>query len=296
MRSPITSLFIVLGILSISVPVVTAGCSTSGSLTGPLPLAGISAPSTPASTLFNHVSIVMMENHNYDQIIGNRQAPYINRLARENALFTNSHAISHPSEPNYLALYSGSRHDVTSDDCPLSFSGSSLGGELIHAGKSVTGYMEGLPSVGWRGCSSGEYWRKHNPLIDFTDTPASDVVPFSELTGDLSAGYPSLAFIVPNELNDMHDGTIAEGDAWLAVHIPAIIAYDATHNGLLIVTWDENADAEPSNQIPTIFIGPMVRPGRYDQSIDHYNVLRTITNDFSLSPLTGASGISGVWR
>jgi hypothetical protein len=55
------------------------------------------------------IVIVMEENHSYSDIIGNTsQAPYMNDLAGEGALLTSSYAITHPSEPNYMALFAGS--------------------------------------------------------------------------------------------------------------------------------------------------------------------------------------------
>src|SRR5690242_2771827 len=107
-----------------------------------------SSEEAPALPLPAHVVIVMEENHSYSEIIGSSQAPYINTLASEGALFTSSYAVAHPSEPNYLAIFSGSTQGVTSDACPLTFNTSNLGYELIVRGKTFTGYSEGLPSVG----------------------------------------------------------------------------------------------------------------------------------------------------
>ena len=100
-----------------------------------------------------HTVIVMMENLSYGEVIGNRSAPFLNGLARRGALFTNSHAVAHPSEPNYLALFSGSTHGVTDDSCPLRFTGPNLASELIAAGHTFAGYAEGLPGTGSPVCS-----------------------------------------------------------------------------------------------------------------------------------------------
>jgi phosphatidylinositol-3-phosphatase len=244
----------------------------------------------------DHVTIVIMENRSYREIIGNPDAAYINALASKNALFTNSYAVAHPSEPNYLALYSGSTQGIHSDACPLQFSGPSLGGELVRAKKSVKGYMEDLPAVGSPVCSEDAYARKHDPLIDFADTPAQSVVPYSQIASDLSANtYPSVAFVVPNLRNDMHDGTIAMGDAWLAANLPPILEYDATHRGLLILTWDED-DSGSGNQIATIAVGPLVISGRYSQKINHYDVLTTVTDVFDLPALSAAPPLPAVLR
>ncbi len=110
-----------------------------------------------------HVVVVIEENHGYSQVIGSSQAPYINTLASDGALFTNSHAITHPSQPNYLAFFSGSTQGIIDDSCPHTFSAANLGSELIAAKKTFTGYSEGLPSIGSEVCVSGEYVRKHAP-------------------------------------------------------------------------------------------------------------------------------------
>jgi acid phosphatase len=246
----------------------------------------------PPSKRVDHVTIVIMENRSFDDIIGNQQAPYINKLAKDNMLLTNSYAITHPSEPNYVALYSGSTHGLKSDACPVNFPGPSLGGETVAAHKSIKGYMEDIPAVGSAVCTAGEYARKHNPLIDFADTPETRSVPYSQIAADLSSNrYPSIAYVVPNLIHDMHDGTIARGDAWLASNLPSILAFDTKHKGLLILTWDED-DHGADNHIVTIAVGPMVRAGQNNQPINHYSVLSTVTDLFGLQPLENVSPIN----
>lgn len=71
----------------------------------------------------DHIVIVVEENKSFAQIIGNPDAPYINALAMRGALFTQSYGITHPSQPNYLALFSGSTHGISSNTCPLELSG-----------------------------------------------------------------------------------------------------------------------------------------------------------------------------
>ena len=96
----------------------------------------------------DHVVVVIEENHAYNQIIGSPSAPYINGLAANNVSFTNSHAIEHPSQPNYLDLFSGANQGVTDDSCPHTFSAANLGSELIGAGLTFAGYSEDLPAAG----------------------------------------------------------------------------------------------------------------------------------------------------
>ena len=95
-----------------------------------------------------HTVVVVMENHSYADIIGNPAAPFINELAGRGALFTRSSAITHPSEPNYLALFSGSTQGVTDDGCPNRFTAPNLAADLIRVGKSFAGYAEDLPGPG----------------------------------------------------------------------------------------------------------------------------------------------------
>jgi len=161
-----------------------------------------------------HVIVVIEENHGYSQIIGSGQAPYINSLATQGALFTNSFAVTHPSEPNYLALFSGSKHGITDDSCPHTFTSRSLESMLIAAGKTFKGYSEDLPGVGSQVCGSGKYARKHAPWTDFSKDLATDNQPFTSFPTDFSK-LPTVAWVVPNLDNDMHDGSIQQGDRWL---------------------------------------------------------------------------------
>ena len=231
-----------------------------------------------------HIVIVMMENHSYGEVIGNPSAPFLNGLAARGALFTNSHAVTHPSEPNYLALFSGGTHGVTDDSCPLRFTGPNLAAELIAADDTFAGYAEGLPATGQGVCAAGEYARKHVPWVSFTTVPASVSRPFTAFPAGDYARLPTVSFVIPDLCHDMHDCPVAAGDAWARAHIGPYAAWAMTHHSLLIVDTDEN-DGSPGNQIPTIFAGQLVRPGRYGQVITHYSVLRTIEGLYHLPAL-----------
>src|SRR5215204_597200 len=101
---------------------------------------------------FDHIVVVIEENRPFSAIIGSDKAPFINKLASQGALFTRSFGLTHPSQPNYLAIFSGSMQGITHNDCPVDLPGPSLGGELIAAGKTFAGYSEGLPEVGSKVC------------------------------------------------------------------------------------------------------------------------------------------------
>ena len=245
----------------------------------------------------SHVIVVMEENHSYSEIIGSPDAPYINALAAAGASFTNSFAITHPSQPNYLDLFSGLNQGVTDDSCPHTFSTQNLESELIAAGKTFAGYSEGLPAKGSEICSSGEYARKHVPWTNFTNDPSGNNLPFTSFPTNF-ADLPVVSWVIPDLLDDMHDGTILEGDTWLQTNLSPYVDWARTHNSLLIVTWDED-DGSEGNQIPTIFVGPMVKPGEYSEQIDHYNVLRTLEDMYGLPHLGNSSKakpITNVWK
>jgi hypothetical protein len=237
-----------------------------------------------------------MENHSYSDVIGNASAPFINSLGDSGALFTQSFALTHPSQPNYMALFSGSTQGIGSDTCPNTIGGSSLGGQLLTSGQTFAGYSESLPQMGFSGCTSGSYARKHAPWVNFTSLPASTNQPFSAFPSSYDA-LPTVSFVIPNLENDMHDGTVAQGDQWLRHNLSGYVQWARTHESLLIVTWDED-DRSESNQIPTIISGAHVRTGRYNEAVNHYRVLRTIEALEGLPALGAAANtqpVSSVW-
>lgn len=245
----------------------------------------------------DHVVIVMEENHGYSEIIGSSAAPYINALAQSGALFTSSYAVEHPSQPNYLDLFSGSNQGVRDDSCPHSFAVENEGSELLEAGLKFAGYSEDLPAEGSLVCTSGKYARKHAPWTNFTNLPAKTNLPFTKFPKDFSK-LPAVSWVIPNLNDDMHDGTIQQGDTWLENNISAYAIWAQTHNSLLIVTWDED-DGGQSNHIATIFAGQMVKPGHYSEKVNHYSVLRSIEAMYGLAPLgnaKNAKAITDVWQ
>ena len=169
-------------------------------------------PKNPKSTNADlprpdHVIVVLEENESPARLPSH--APYIAALARHGANFTNAYAETHPSEPNYLALFSGSTHGITSDSCPHTYASANLGSELIAAGHSFVGYAESMPSDGYRGCSADPFARKHTPWVNFSNVPAASSLRFSQFPQGDFASLPTVSFVVPNLCNDMHDCPIA---------------------------------------------------------------------------------------
>jgi phospholipase C len=253
-----------------------------------------SAATTPPK--FDHIVIVMEENHSFNEIIGSSSAPYVNSLApSQGALFTSSFAVAHPSQPNYVALFSGSTQGLTSDSCPHTFSANNLGNELRTAGLSYTSFSESMPSDGSTVCTSGTYARKHNPSVNFSDLPATTNLRFTNFptTAAGFASLPTVSLVDPNLQNDMHDGSIQTGDTWLRTHMDAYLQWAKTHNSLLVVTWDED-DSSQSNQVPTLFAGAHIAAGSYSERITHYTVLRTVEDAYGLGHLGNSASVNPI--
>ena len=242
----------------------------------------------------DHVVILILENHADSQVVGTPYAPYINSLVSDpyGALFTHSFALTHPSQPNYLQLFSGSNQGVLDDNVPtgLPFITPNLGAELLNAAKTFTGFSEDLPSVGYTGATSGNYARKHNPWVNWQSSPTNGIPPasnqpFSAFPADFNQ-LPKVSFVIPNQNNDMHNGTyptnVTTGDTWVRNNLDAYIQWSKSHNSLLILTFDED-DGSAGNSILTIFIGNMVQHGIYANTITHYNVLRILEDMYGLS-------------
>lgn len=246
----------------------------------------------------SRVVLVIEENRSFQTLMGSKDAPYMNELAAKGALFTQSFAITHPSEPNYVALFAGDTEGLTDDSCPHSYTGPTLASALAAKTLSFVIYSENMPQAGFTDCGSADklYRRKHNPVPNFADVPAEANQPFTAFPTDYSK-LPTVAFVVPNMMDDMHDGPVPQADAWLKANLDGYIQWALKNHGLFILTWDED-DGTQQNQIATLIIGQDVKPGHYDQKINHYSVLRTLTDMYGSSPVghgADAKAIDGIW-
>jgi phosphatidylinositol-3-phosphatase len=241
---------------------------------------------------------VVLENKAAGQIDGSSSAPYLNALMASSAVFADARAVAHPSEPNYLALFSGSTQGVTDDRCPLALGARpNLGRQLLDAGRSFVGYSEGLPTVGFTGCSSGDYAAKHNPWVHFGNLPASVNQPGHAFPTDYRQ-LPTVAFLIPDLCNDMHNCSVQVGDTWVRNHLDGYARWARDHNSLLIITFDED-DNHSTNQILTMITGVGVHTGRYTTHLTHYGVLATIEDLCGLRRLGAAATATpaiGIWR
>ncbi|WP_328549747.1 alkaline phosphatase family protein [Streptomyces sp. NBC_00366] len=250
----------------------------------------------------DHVVVVVMENHAYSQVIGSSSAPYLNNtLKAGGANLTQSYGLTHPSEPNYYMLFSGSNQGRTDDSCVGvgSISAPNLASELIAAGKSWKSYNESLPSQGSTTCSSGNYAQKHNPWFGFSNVPTNTAMTFAQFPTDYTT-LPKVSFVTPNLCSDMHDCSVSTGDTWIKNNLGAYATWAQTHNSILAVTFDED-NKQSGNRIPTLFYGQHVTAGSSSATTyNHYNVLRTVEDLAGLSAHAGnaasASDISGIWN
>jgi acid phosphatase len=245
----------------------------------------------------DHTVVVIMENHAYSEVIGNPTAPYIASLRNAGASFTDSHAVTHPSEPNYLALFEGDTENLTDDSCPHTYHAANLASGLLASGQTFLGYSESMPAFGYTGCNSGTYARRHNPWVNYANVPATVNLTFNSFPADYSE-LPNVAYVVPDLCHDMHDCSVAIGDAWLASRLDGYVQWAMSHNSLFILTFDED-DGTATNQIATIFVGPMVQSGDYTARIDHYTVLRTLEDMYGVPPTgkaANADPITAIWK
>ena len=267
---------------------------------------------------YDHVVIVVEENRTPGQIIGDTvNAPYITSLANGGASLGSMFAIEHPSQPNYLQLFSGSNQGVLDDNLPANFSTTptstypfltpNLGAELITAGFTFAGYCEELESAGaadWADYDPHSathpgitYRRKHNPWANWVAKvlPA----PSNQLAGTVNRAFtqfptdfrqlPTVSFVVPNQLHDMHDGSRKQGDDWLRDNLNAYAVWAKTNNSLLIITWDED-DYNEDNQIATVFYGANLRNGTVASGTwTLHNLLRTLEDMYGSANHAGAA-------
>jgi phosphatidylinositol-3-phosphatase len=256
----------------------------------------------------DHVVICMLENHDYSTIIGSANAPYINQLALLSANMTNFYALTHPSQPNYIMLFSGTNQgEVTDASCAgTPWSTPNLGAALIDSGFTFAGYSEDLPVVGSLVAASGAYARKHCPWTNWqgpglNQLPDSTNLPMTMFPSDFSL-LPDLSFVIPNQVNDMHDGSdparITLADSWIQTHLDSFINWASVNNSLFILTFDED-NGSHQNHIPCLFIGPMVNAGNYPSSYHLYDLLRTLLEMYGL-PFFGnsihAKTITEIWK
>jgi acid phosphatase len=229
-----------------------------------------------------HVVVIVLENKDASEI-NTRSAPALTSLGVRYARLTNYFAVTHPSLPNYLALVSGSTHGITNDCTACSVDGQSIGDQFAGAGRSWAAYAEGFPS-------GPRFAKKHVPFVYFAGG-ATHVLPLSRFDPHR---LPDFAFVVPNLCHDMHDCSVAAGDAWLSRFVTPLLAVRDT---VVFVVFDEGSRG---NHVAAFALGTAVRPrSAFTGRVGHYGLLRTIEDMFGLPRLGAARTvrpITGIWR
>ncbi len=230
-----------------------------------------------AMPAFSHIYVIMEENTDYEDVIGNTaDAPYINSLAQQYSVAANYYGVTHPSEPNYLAVTAGDFFGLHADDQTKRYAAQNIVDQLEAKGLIWATYQQGLPAIGstvdqFPATGSGLYVRKHNPFMLYTDvlnSPArlQHVRPIESLTTDLNTNNaPNYAFIAPDTCHDMHGvssstakkygmpwcayppnfvlnhALIQAGDAYVRQLVTTIMSSKSwTADSVIALTWDEN--------------------------------------------------------
>ena len=259
---------------------------------------------------FAHIVVMLFENQEYDEIIGDDQSPNYNALAEKNSLLTQYYAIRHPSLPNYLALFGGDTFGITKDCTTCFINSASLPDQIESSGRTWRAYLEDMPSPCFVG-DAGNYVQKHDPFIYFDPIRENaarcrrSVVPLTDLSADLASGsFPDFAFIMPNLCNSAHNTSlfgssclVEDADEWLGDMVKRLQAtLDAGAESYLIaVTWDEGTSDHSCCGLPkgaggrvaTVLISPQAKSGFRDATpYTHYSLLKTIETAWNL-PLLG---------
>jgi acid phosphatase len=262
-------------------PLAAVGCAPGSRDVSCRPISSGSThalTSAQSSPFKGTVFTIVMENHSTDQIIGANGPPYINSLVKQGAVAARYEDPQiHPSEPNYLWMTSGENFGVTSDGDPIDNHVSCtahIADQIEAAGLTWKAYQESMGAP----CGTDQaypYMPKHNPFVYYDDINGWDgtqftkparctnhVVDYSQFDADLQSGkLPKYVFITPNMIDDMHDGSVQDGDNWLSHEVPKILASDAWKNGgVLFLTWDEGSSLG-NDHPPMIVVSPLAKQG-----------------------------------
>ena len=254
----------------------------------------------PKPTAPAHVVLIIEENRSFSTVYPTGM-PWLSALGDSNGIATNYVSDEGGSLHDYLWLSSGSGEDgfgCGGGTCSRSITSDNIFRELNKAGLSWKVYAESLPYPGFMGGSCARYVRRHNPAPFYSDvidnrTEQLKIVPFSQFAIDLAAKkLPAYSIIIPNLLNDAHNGTPAMADAWLEQNLSPLLRsmYFQSHgDGVLFITFD-NGDGDAQGHVLTAVIGPRVIPKiKVSLPFRHENTLRTMMELLGLSTFPGAS-------
>jgi hypothetical protein len=262
------------------------------------------APSTSngQATIFT----IVLENHDYNEIVGSSNAPYVNSLIALGGLATNYKDTNHPSLPNYLHMISGDDQypgivDIGPNQVPyFPADKPNLGTQLEAAQISWRSYQESMGTP-CKLTDAGDFATKHDPFLYFTDMQmqalcAQRNVDFSEFAADLAANSYRYMWITPNLTDDGHNPTndpvtaLTTSDTWLSTVVPQILASDGYKaGGVLFITWDESEarNGDDPDKIPMIILSPRIKQAGMQSATayTHSSYLATVEDLLMLSRL-----------
>lgn len=264
--------------------------------------AGAPAPAAGAAPSFKKVVIVVLENTDFQDAL---VQPFMSELAKKGALLKDFHAITHPSQPNYIALTAGDTHRVT-DNSNVTLDVPHIGTLLEKAGKTWKVYAEGYPGGCYLGRQRGAYVRKHVPFLSYKDVQKDPVrcariVDESSFEGDVKGGrLADYSLFIPDNNNSGHDTGVDFADKWLAKTFGPLLT-SFPKEALLVITFDEDSNNGGDNKIYTVLYGGSAAPGAVSSDrLDLYSLLRTIEDALGLGTLglrdASAPSIRGVWK
>lgn len=250
----------------------------------------------------SRVFVVVLENREHGEVVGNPEAPFLNGLARRGTLATRYYAVAHPSLPNYLALLGGSTFGISRNCTECSAPGPNLALQLSRAGITWRAYMGDMPRPCFRGAEAGDYVKRHNPFMYFRSIASNRdrckrVVPATRLDADLERhALPAFGWLSPNLCDNGHDCDLATADRHLSGLVPRIVR-QLGPGGVLVVTFDEGtSDAgccglagHAGGRVMTAIAGPgHPARGRVTGTFDHYSLLAAVERHFGLPRLREA--------
>ena len=279
--------------------VVDAGMDVGTEAQAPTDSAAPDASSKLAS--IGTVWVILFENHDWSQIVGNTTAPYMNSLLSLGAYAQQYYnpPLNHPSLPNYLWINAGDNLGIIDDNEPPFHTLATtdhLADYLENQSISWKAYEESIDGTTCPMAETASYAPKHDPFVYFSDVNGNlnyasprclqHVRPYTELASDIASGSVSrYNFITPNLCHDMHDCSVSAGDAWLSINLPIIMGTPQYKSGgAVFVTWDEADDGD--GPIGMMVMSPKAKVG-YSNSIhyDHSSLLKTLQEIYGVMPL-----------
>ncbi|KAF9353409.1 hypothetical protein BGX26_008826 [Mortierella sp. AD094] len=259
-----------------------------------LALVAAAAAQATKGKAFDHIFIVFLENTNF-QIAATD--PILSSLTAQGVLLDNYSAVSHPSEPNYVAVAGGDYFGINDDalyNIPANIT--TIVDLLEKKDLTWKTYQEDLPYPCFTGFNSTNlYKRKHNPFIIYdsialNQTRCNNIVPATQLATDIAAGnLPNYSFYTPNMKNDAHDTTVAYASNWLNnTIVPLLSNPKFINNTLVIITFDETEDHPNANRVWTLLLGDVVAPIKNTTDstyYTHYSLVSTVESNWDLGNL-----------